>query len=554
MRHGGGGCGGGVHRGSGCGPESGPARRSGYYIEVPPVERTRSGGRCASLHRLLVVAGRLVAHRAAPVALVCGLACAAVAQPAPRPRPAAPPKPAPARRRRSIGGSSPSSRSSRRGANDYRRVAVRPLGDRRRPPVRARRAAGVHFVFALATGAGLYSLPYPTKLAPVVADGRVLVTGDTIIDALKADDGSPLWKALLAAPAAFAPIARGGWVFVALTDGAVAGLRADTGVAVWRAAIGQPAAAPVVEGDRLYAAATGGALQALSVTDGTPVWRATLDGDATAMAAVAGHVFVATSGRWLYDLDAATRQRALALSHPGRGDRAGRRRGSCRRGDARPGGPGLQDRQRRAGLATGACLPAGRRAGDHGGQRPGHRLRAGRSRDRSEDGRNPGPLQDPAADRRRWHLARDAVRRAGARRARHALRRHAGAGDAARTRARREARLRSAGLACHRAAGNARAGPGAAAGDARGCPARPRRLPQPHPQRRRPRRRPPPPAHRRRSRRIDNGRIRPRTTRYPAGVRPCLPTDRPIPSRCATPRQRPRPRPPLAGASGAPPG
>ena len=66
-----------------------------------------------------------------------------------------------------------------------------------------------------------------------MADGRVLVTGDTVIDALKADDGSPLWKALLAAPAAFAPVARGGWVFVALTDGAVAGLRADTGEAVW---------------------------------------------------------------------------------------------------------------------------------------------------------------------------------------------------------------------------------------------------------------------------------------------------------------------------------
>ena len=72
MRHGGGGCGGGVHRCWVCGPASGPARRSGYYIEVPPVERTRSGGRCASLHRLLVVTGRLVAHRAALVALVCG--------------------------------------------------------------------------------------------------------------------------------------------------------------------------------------------------------------------------------------------------------------------------------------------------------------------------------------------------------------------------------------------------------------------------------------------------------------------------------------------------
>ena len=248
-----------------------------------------------------MVTGRLVARRAAPVALVCGLACAAAAQPAPRPRPAAPPKGA--------GAQAPLDRQlfpffplEPAWSHDYGLAPSAPLatdGVRLYLPS----GGGLH-VLAVATGAGLYSLPYATKLAPVVADGRLLVTGDSIIDALKAEGGSPLWKALLAAPAAFAPVARGGWVFVALTDGAVAGLRADTGVAVWRAAIGQPAAPPVVEGDRLYAAATGGALQALSVTDGTPVWRTTLDGDATAMAAVAGHVFVATSGRWLYDIDA----------------------------------------------------------------------------------------------------------------------------------------------------------------------------------------------------------------------------------------------------------
>jgi outer membrane protein assembly factor BamB len=93
-------------------------------------------------------------------------------------------------------------------------------------------------------------------------------------------------------------------VFAALADGALVGLRADTGKAVWSTLIGQPVAPPAGEGDRLYAAAIGGALQALSVTDGTTAWRATLDSDATAMAAVAGHVFVATSGRWLYDIDA----------------------------------------------------------------------------------------------------------------------------------------------------------------------------------------------------------------------------------------------------------
>ena len=121
---------------------------------------------------------------------------------------------------------------------------------------------------------------------------------------MKADDGSPLWQALLPAPAGFAPVVRGGWVFVGADQRGGDGLRADTGRAVWSTMVGQPVAAPVVEGDRLYAAASGGALQALSVTDGTAAWRVTLDSDATAMAAVAGHVFVATSGRWLYDLDA----------------------------------------------------------------------------------------------------------------------------------------------------------------------------------------------------------------------------------------------------------
>jgi outer membrane protein assembly factor BamB len=245
----------------------------------------------------LVVTGRLVAHCGALATLVCGLTTSvAVAQPAPRQRPAAgaqlpldrqafpffPLQPA----WTTDTGASPSAPS----ATDGVRVYV-PSGSELK-------------VFALATGAALYSKPYATTLAPVAADGRVLVTGDKIIDALKADDCSPLWQALLAAPAAFAPVARGGWVFVASTDGAVAGLRADTGAAVWRTAIGQPVAAPVVEGDRLYAAAAGGALQALSVTDGAAVWRVTLDSDATAMAAVAGHVFVATSGRWLYDIDA----------------------------------------------------------------------------------------------------------------------------------------------------------------------------------------------------------------------------------------------------------
>jgi outer membrane protein assembly factor BamB len=250
-----------------------------------------------------VISSRRVGPLAAVAALVGTLAATAVAQPAPKPGASVPPKAAagpqaPLDRRlfpflplqaawSNDLGASPSAAS----ATDGTRVYV---------PT----SAGELKVYALTTGALLASRPYATTLPLVMDDGRVIVTGDKIIDALKADDGSPLWQALLPAPAGVAPIVRGGWVFAALTNGAVTALRADTGRAVWSTMVGQPVAAPVVEGDRLYTAAGGGALQALSVTDGRAAWRITLDSDATAMAAVAGHVFVATSGRWLYDLDA----------------------------------------------------------------------------------------------------------------------------------------------------------------------------------------------------------------------------------------------------------
>ena len=200
------------------------------------------------------------------------------------------------------------------------------------------------------------------------------------------------------------------------------------------------------------------------------MWRATLDGDATAMAAVAGHVFVATSGRWLYDLDA------------GRG----RVRWRFRIQGAAIGLAVDEDRVvavtldqtvRAFKIGSGAqawrqelVVPAGRRAGDHGRQRPGHRLRAVGARDRSENGRQPGPLHRCRCRPTPGGITLETLS-AGPVLAERAtlfddmlvlVTQHG-------ARARRAARLRSAGLARHGAAGHSRGGPGAAAGDARGA-------------------------------------------------------------------------------------
>jgi len=164
---------------------------------------------------------------------------------------------------------------------------------------------GIISTYDLATGGPVTAITFPTSLPLILAGPVLLVTGDAVIDGLRADDLGARWRTPLPAKAAFAPTARAGWAFVALADGSLVALRTDSGEIVWRTEpTAAPSVPPVVEGDRVYAASAGGIFQARGVADGKEIWRATLEGDITAVAAVEGRVFAATAGRWLYALDA----------------------------------------------------------------------------------------------------------------------------------------------------------------------------------------------------------------------------------------------------------
>jgi len=158
--------------------------------------------------------------------------------------------------------------------------------------------------FDLTSSSRQFRIECRTALPLVVDGGRVLATTEDSVVAFDTADATTKWTTPLPAPAAFAPVAAGGWAFVALKNGSIVALRTDTGSTVWTVTPGGTAVAPlVIEGDRLYAA-TGAVVQALGVRDGQPVWKATLDADVTAVAAVEGHVFAATAGRWLVAIDA----------------------------------------------------------------------------------------------------------------------------------------------------------------------------------------------------------------------------------------------------------
>ena len=166
-------------------------------------------------------------------------------------------------------------------------------------------ANGELWLVDVRSGSRLARRPVPTTFAPVFAGPDLLVTGDGVIDALRATDLESRWQKALPGKVAFAPVARSGWAFVALADGAVLGLRTDTGAIVWTApAVAAPTVAPSVEGDRLYTGGAGGLVHARDAGTGADVWSVTLDGDVTALAAVEGHVFAATASRFLYALDA----------------------------------------------------------------------------------------------------------------------------------------------------------------------------------------------------------------------------------------------------------
>ena len=160
-------------------------------------------------------------------------------------------------------------------------------------------------LFNLTNGRPTWSASLRATHPLVLDDTRLLVTSDRAVDAVRAVDGEPLWRALLPAGAAHAPVARSGWAIVALDDSRIHALRTDAGAAVWTIPLeGVAAIRPVIEGDRLYVGAKGGALHARSIADGAGVWAVRLDGDVTALAAVEGYVFAATANRWLYALDA----------------------------------------------------------------------------------------------------------------------------------------------------------------------------------------------------------------------------------------------------------
>lgn len=155
--------------------------------------------------------------------------------------------------------------------------------------------AGTIVAYSLEDGRERWRSQLTTDQPMAVASDTVFVAAGGAVHALRAADGTSLWRAPDLVPTA-PLLARAGWLIVA-TDAGLAALRAADGAVIWRRQIGTIHEQPAIEGDRLYASIADGRIVALDVRSGTPIWEQRLDAAPGAVLALPDRVFVGAARR-----------------------------------------------------------------------------------------------------------------------------------------------------------------------------------------------------------------------------------------------------------------
>lgn len=125
-------------------------------------------------------------------------------------------------------------------------------------------------------------VPVAGSSAPVVGDGTVYVADDDgYVNAVSASDGASLWRVRIGSKGmgTNSSLAMGsGAVYASSYDGSVVALSASDGSTLWSQQV-TPVGAPSAANGVVYVNTSGGNLLALNATDGTQRWSATVYGD-----------------------------------------------------------------------------------------------------------------------------------------------------------------------------------------------------------------------------------------------------------------------------------
>jgi outer membrane protein assembly factor BamB len=146
-----------------------------------------------------------------------------------------------------------------------------------------------------------------TNLAPVVADGLVVVAGDEQLAAFDAATGTGRWTVPVAGGFSEPPLLDSGWVVVAAADGTILTIRAADGQVLWTKSLGAKAAArPFIAGDGVYFALEDGRIVKLALMTGEPEWEQKLAGRPGELLVLDDRMFVGSADKYFYCLNTKT--------------------------------------------------------------------------------------------------------------------------------------------------------------------------------------------------------------------------------------------------------
>lgn len=164
--------------------------------------------------------------------------------------------------------------------------------------------AGQLVAIDLDRGTTRWTLDQSTAFTPATGEGLVFTVSDQMIEALDARTGTTKWGTPLPGGAAVPLYYDTGWLLASTTSGDLLALRASDGTVVWRRQLGAPLSGPPGPAlDRLYLSLEDNRLVSVLLENGETIWSRTLPARVASLLALDDQLVVGTAAKRVMSID-----------------------------------------------------------------------------------------------------------------------------------------------------------------------------------------------------------------------------------------------------------
>jgi outer membrane protein assembly factor BamB len=149
-----------------------------------------------------------------------------------------------------------------------------------------------------------WTLERATAFTPATGGGLVFIVNDQTIEALDAQTGAGRWSTPIPGGAAMPVYYDTGWLLASTTTGDLIALRAADGTVLWRRQLGAPLSGPPGPAlDRLYLSLDDNRLVCLRLESGEIVWERALPARVLSLLALEDQLVVGTAAKRVSSID-----------------------------------------------------------------------------------------------------------------------------------------------------------------------------------------------------------------------------------------------------------